>query len=135
VWPGDHVDVVLTHEIDKTDAAHHAVSEVVLRDVRIIAIDQEIVQGAPANNASAGKVARTVTLQVVPEQVKAITVAEHIGKLSLSMRAAIDDKPEAVADISTFSGDISPALASRADTKMVVIEGGKTTEYLFKTRR
>src|SRR6516162_705960 len=55
IWPGDHVDVVLTHVIDKTDLAHGTLSETVLHNVRIIAIDQEIMQGVPANNATAGK--------------------------------------------------------------------------------
>src|SRR5262249_32069993 len=51
IWPGDYVDVVLTQVIDKTDLAHGTLSETVLHNVRIIAIDQEIMQGVPANNA------------------------------------------------------------------------------------
>src|SRR5215472_7885466 len=69
IWPGDYVDVVLTQVIDKTDLAHGTLSETVLHNVRVIAIDQEIMQGVPANNATAGKVARTVSLQLAPEQV------------------------------------------------------------------
>jgi len=133
IWPGDHVDVVLTHEIDKADPADHTVSEVVLRDVRILGIDQEIVQGAPAGNSAAGKIARTVTLQVVPEQVKTITVGAHIGKLSLAMRSAVDGTRELAAETSTFSGDVSPAIA-RTGTKVVVFEGGKATEYSFSRK-
>jgi pilus assembly protein CpaB len=61
IRPGDYVDVVLTQEIDKADLdkadlAHRAygtLSETVLHNIRIIAIDQEIVQGEPANNAPA----------------------------------------------------------------------------------
>src|SRR5262249_5549221 len=45
IWPGDYVDVVLTQVIDKTDLAHGTLSETVLHNVRIIAIDQEIMQG------------------------------------------------------------------------------------------
>ena len=93
IWPGDYVDVVLTQVIDKqTDSqalAHRTkrpLSETVLHNVRIIAIDQEIVQGGPTNNATAGKVAHTVSLQLAPEQVKKITVAEQLGKLSLAVR-------------------------------------------------
>ena len=89
IWPGDYVDVVLTQVIDKADLAHGTLSETVLHNVRIIAIDQEIVQGGPANNATAGKVARTVSLQLAPEQVKKITVAEQLGKLSLAVRSAV----------------------------------------------
>src|SRR6516164_3309512 len=78
IWPGDYVDVVLTQESDKADLAHRALSETVLHNVRIVAIDQEIVQGAPANNAAAGKTVRAVSLQLAPEQVKKITVAQRL---------------------------------------------------------
>ena len=91
IWPGDYVDVVLTQVIDEDRCSRVApLSETVLHNVRIIAIDQEIVQGGPANNATAGKVAQTVSLQLAPEQVKKITVAEHLGKLSLAVRAAVE---------------------------------------------
>ena len=62
-------------------------SETVLRNVRIIAIDQEIMQGVPTTNATAGRKTDTVSLQLAPEQVEKITVAEHLGKLSLAARA------------------------------------------------
>src|SRR6516162_2154551 len=82
IWPGDYVDVVLTQVIDKTDLAHGTLSETVLKNVRIIAIDQEIVEGAgDADKAAAGKETHTVSLELAPEQVAKITVAEHLGKL------------------------------------------------------
>ena len=95
IWPGDYVDVVLTQEPttgaeDKTGQQHGVLSETVVQNVRVVAIDQEIVQGGPANNATAGKVARTVTLQLVPEQVKKVTVAGQRGKLTLAVRSAVD---------------------------------------------
>ena len=84
ISPGDHVDVVSTHVIDKPGLGQQTVSETVVHHVRIIAIDQEIVQGGPANNATAGKATHTVTLEVAPKQVEKITVAEQVGKLSLA---------------------------------------------------
>ena len=65
IWPGDYVDVVLTQVNDKADARASLAGETVLHNVRVIAIDQEIVQGAPANNAAAGKETHTVSLQLV----------------------------------------------------------------------
>ena len=130
IWPGDHVDVVLTHEMQNADPAHKTVSETVLQDVRIIAIDQKIVQGAPDNNTSAGEVARTVTLQVAPEQVEKITVAEHLGKLSLAMRSAVQQQ-EVAAPGTVFGSDVSAALAHQGAT-VVVIQGKETKEYSFK---
>ena len=59
-------------------------------------------QGGPANNATAGKVAQTVSLQLAPEQVKKITVAEHLGKLSLAVRSAVDQQDTADTDTSAW---------------------------------
>ena len=136
IWPGDHVDVVLTHEIKDANLAHGTVSETILHDVRIIGIDQEIVQGAPANNSAAGKVAHTVTLQVAPDQVEVITTGGHLGKLSLAMRSAVDQSGVTVS-APVFSGDVSPAIAAQgAATSVVVYEGGKDpkqTVFSFKT--
>jgi len=125
IWPGDYVDIVLTHSATPTVKANKpssdgntsvplpepassppGLSETVLRNVRIIAIDQEIMQGVPANNATAGKETHTVSLQLAPEQVEKITVAEHLGKLSLAARAV--EQQETVGAGPMFSGDVSP---------------------------
>ena len=130
IWPGDYVDVVLTQVIDKTDLAHGTLSETVLHNVRIIAIDQEIMQGVPANNATAGKVARTVSLQLAPEQVGKITVAEHLGKLSLAIRAAVEQHDTGNTG-TVFSGDVSPKIARQTAT-VKIYRGDKVTEYSVK---
>ncbi len=85
IWPGDRVDIILTQDLDKETEAYHTMGETVLVNIRVIAIDQEIVQGAPADNAAAGKLVRTVTLEVDPAQAEKIAVAAHIGKLTLSI--------------------------------------------------
>src|SRR5882757_11431246 len=120
IWPGDYVDVVLTQEPttageDKTAQQHGALSETVAQNVRIVAIDQEIVQGGPANNATAGKVAHTVSLQLAPAQVNKVTVAGQRGKLTLAVRSAVDRQ-----DI----GD--------TDTTVVVYARNGGTKYLVK---
>src|SRR5215467_1035308 len=61
IWPGDYVDVVLTQVIDKTDLAHGTLSETVLHNVRVIAIDQEIVQGGADKAAAAKEIPHTVS--------------------------------------------------------------------------
>ena len=126
IWPGDYVDVALTHEIDKADLAHHTLSETVVQNVRIIAIDQEIVQGQ-TEKAAAGRETHTVSLELAPQQVAKITVAEHLGKLALAMRSAVEqhDKGESG---TTFSGDVSPEIARQSKT-IVVYSGDKVKEY------
>jgi pilus assembly protein CpaB len=152
IRPGDYVDVVLTQVIDKADLdkadlvhrAYRTLSEIVLHKVLVVAIDQEIVQGgpannapannapannAPANNATAGK-AQTVSLQLAPEQVKKITVAEQLGKLSLAIRSAGDQQD--TGDTGTMlSTDVSPEMARQSAT-VKVYRGDKVTEYPVK---
>ena len=133
IWPGDYVDVVLTQMNDKTDARASLAGETVLQDVRVIAINQEIVQGAPANNAAAGKETHTVSLQLAPDQVKKIAVAKDLGKLSLAIRAAVDTR-----EASTISGcDVSQQIARQSaiagqSTTVVVYTGDKAKEYSVK---
>ncbi len=136
IWPGDYVDVVLTQTSDKADAAHRALSEVVLRNVRIIAIDQDFVQGAKDNkdnNAAVSKDTHSVSLQLAPEQVQKIAVAKDLGKLSLAIRAT-EEKRTAEDLGTTFGCDVSPeiarqsAIASQSAT-VVVYGGDKPKEY------
>jgi pilus assembly protein CpaB len=150
IWPGDYVDVVLTQESttagDKKnpDQQHGTLSETVAQNVRIVAIDQEIVQGGSASNATAGKVARTVSLQLAPEQVKKVTVAAQLGKVSLAVRSAVDRQDMGDTDATVvvyarnsgmkysvkrddtgntrtlLSGDVSPGIAPSASVASAV---------------
>ena len=144
------MDVVLTQEIDKADLdkadlahrAYRTLSETVLHNVRIIAIDREIVQGGPANNATANnatadKPVHPVSLELQPEQVKKIAVAKHLGTLSLAIRSAVDQQDTADTGTRMFSCDVSPEIArqnaiARQSATVVVYAGGKVNEYSVK---
>jgi pilus assembly protein CpaB len=133
IKPGDYVDVVLTQVAQTADVARRALSETLLQNVRIIAIDQEIVQGGGANSAAAAKVAQTVSLQLAPEQVKRIAVAKHLGTLSLAMRSAVELRD--TADSRTISScDVSPEIARQnaiagQSAAVMIYGGGKVQEY------
>lgn len=136
IWPGDHVDVLLTQEMNQEPAGKRVLSETVLANVRVIAIDQEIVQGAPSGTSAAGKIAHTVTLEVTPEQAEKVTVAEQLGHLALAIRSAEDGPhPALVAKETTFGADVSPALA-RTDQPVgqtiQLIEGDKRSDVTFR---
>ncbi|MGY8684335.1 Flp pilus assembly protein CpaB [Bradyrhizobium sp. UFLA05-153] len=133
IKPGDYVDVVLTQVAANADVARRALSETILQNVRIIAIDQEIVQTGGANNTATAKVAQTVSLQLAPEQVKKIAVAKNLGTLSLAMRSAVE--PRDIADSRTISScDVSADIARQnavagQTAAVVVYGGGKVQEY------
>jgi pilus assembly protein CpaB len=127
--PGDYVDVVLTQVTEKADLAHRALSETLLNNIRIIAIDQEV-QGGPTNT-TAGKVAQTVSLQLEPEQVKRITVAKNLGTLSLAMRSALE-LPHAADNRTISSCDVSAEIARQnaiaGQSAAVMVYGGATVQ-------
>jgi pilus assembly protein CpaB len=79
VLPGDHVDVVLTRQIDKG----HATTEVVLQNTRVLAIDQ-----TADERAAKATVAKSVTLEVDTVEAQKIWLASSVGSLSLLLRKA-----------------------------------------------
>ena len=82
VFPGDQVDILITHRVTGHGETEHEASETVLHDVRVIAVDQKLESknGEPL-------IAHTATLEVTPKQSEVIAVATEIGKLSLSLRS------------------------------------------------
>lgn len=114
IWPGDRVDLILTQSFDdeKVPIARRVVGETVLGDVRVIAVDQALAQGADGAVTTEGRLVRTVTLEVNPDQAEKVAVASRLGRLSLSVRAI--EMPEI--DVAenpprpTFAADVSPAL-------------------------
>jgi pilus assembly protein CpaB len=141
IRPGDHVDVVLTQVFDKADPARRALSETVLGNVRVIAIDQEIAQGGrPISVAVAGRQAQTVSLELTPEQVKRVTVAKQLGTLSLAVRAAVDQWNKAEDTGAVSSCDVSPELARQnaiagQHAAVSVHAGGEVKQYSVRKQR
>jgi pilus assembly protein CpaB len=112
IWPGDHVDVLLTQVTDDPNlpASHRASAETVLGDVRVIAIDQQLMEGATGSSPEQGTT-HTVTLEVTEVQAERVALAARLGHLSLIVRAA-DAAPDvgAQSPATTWGGDVSPAL-------------------------
>ena len=137
IWPGDRVDVILTQQIDHGGGTGRQVlAETVLRDIRVIAVDQEIVQGASPTASAAGKLARTVTLQVTGADAERLAVAQRLGRLELAIRAAADALAAGVEGRNTIYGtDVSPALATPPppqQARVLVIQGGQRSEVTFR---
>jgi pilus assembly protein CpaB len=88
IWPGDRVDLILTQVLPDSAGppGRRVAAETVLSDVRVIAIDQQLVQGAAPG--STDQPARTVTLEVNREQAERVSVATRLGRLSLAVRSA-----------------------------------------------
>jgi len=74
IWPGDRVDVILTQDIPAAGTTtRRVVGETVLSDVRIVAVDQNMVQGGSPTAGIAGKLASTVTVQATANPAPTLT--------------------------------------------------------------
>ena len=79
VLPGDHVDVVLTRQLEKGSAT----TEVVLQNTRVLAVDQ-----SADERLFKAAVAKSVTLEVDTVQAQKVWLASSVGSLSLLLRKA-----------------------------------------------
>ncbi|MBI5165408.1 MAG: Flp pilus assembly protein CpaB [Magnetospirillum sp.] len=95
ITPGDRVDVVLAADFSKTDSADVAkgsapmarfAAETVLEDVRVLAIDQQIVA---KNKDSAAMTGKTATVEVTAKQAEVLVTAGMMGQLSLVLRSVV----------------------------------------------
>lgn len=137
VAPGDLVDLVLVQNFDagEAPAARRVTAETVLTRLRVIAIDQQIQQGGQAGSALGQRVARTVTLEVTPEQAERVAVAEQLGRLAITVRPALDEQQEVRTAMPVFGGDVSSALGNSAiptPARMRVIQGDEAREVTFR---
>ena len=140
IWPGDRVDLILIQSLQDgaLPIGRRVAAETVLSDVRVIAIDQQLVQGAEANGSDTQ--ARTVTLEVTQEQAERVSVATRLGKLSLSVRSA-DTSSDAAqiasapVNTTTWAADVSHALGSETPAPVqnsMKIFQGSAEEKEFK---
>jgi pilus assembly protein CpaB len=88
ILPNDRVDVILSHKI-KVGSKEEPVSEAVLRNVRVLAIGQEI-ENKDGEKVATGK---TATLELTPRQAELLALAQSMGEISLSLRSLADATP------------------------------------------
>jgi len=89
ILPNDRVDVIMTRRLKNPDpkaAGDIVVSETILANIRVLAIDQAPKEKEGQNSV----VGKTVTLELKPEQVPLLAQARQAGTLSLALRSIAD---------------------------------------------
>jgi pilus assembly protein CpaB len=132
-FPGDRVDIMLTHVLPPDNPAQASVerraSETVLRDIRILAMDQKL-----ESKPNEAVVARTATLEVTPKQGEIIAVVQEMGRLSLALRSLAregEDEAPLPPRTATLDSDVSrylpPLAGAAAKREVTVLRGGKAS--------
>jgi len=127
IFPGDKVDLLLTHAVDSGDGRKNYATETFVEDIRVLAIDQQVI-----NPEKKALVPKTVTLEVTPKQAEKILVAQELGKISLILRSSGSVTFNNVTDVKTETytrdNEVSKASGDNGEDKNidVTITRGKT---------
>jgi len=125
VFPGDRVDIILSHTVQNQDERDVRVSTTMLRDIRVLALDQKMAM--QPGETSPG--ARTATLEVTPKQSEIIAVAAEMGKLSLSLRSLARVSPSKKREPAWPTYTLETEVGARGATRRVtVFRGGKAED-------
>jgi pilus assembly protein CpaB len=89
ILPGDRVDVILSRRdkaAEKMTGVEAHVSETILKNVRVLAIDQTVEE----KNGQKVVVGKTATLELAPRQTEILSLGRQKGTLSLALRSIVD---------------------------------------------
>jgi pilus assembly protein CpaB len=95
ILPNDRVDVILTRrERARNQSNDTFVSEAILTNVRVLAIDQTLKgEGGKNDKDSQVAIGKTATLALRPREAEVLARAEKAGDLSLALRSMADSDP------------------------------------------
>ncbi|WP_298165585.1 Flp pilus assembly protein CpaB [Novosphingobium sp.] len=117
VFPGDHIDLVLTQTVKGVGQPLRA-AETILRNLRVLATDQSTEQ-EQIEGKTRVRTFSTVTVEATPKIAEKIAVAQTVGTLSLSLRSLADNSSEL--DQAIALGQIKiPTGASKADEERII---------------
>jgi pilus assembly protein CpaB len=122
ILPNDRVDVLLSkHEKnpDRTGPADVVNSEIILPNIRVLAIDQAPKEKDGQNTV----VGKTVTLELKPEQTETLARARQSGTLSLALRSIAD-----LNTVETKSDDQTPKRGESVNIVRFGVSSPTTTQ-------
>jgi pilus assembly protein CpaB len=121
ILPNDRVDVILSRrdrEAEKATGVEAHISETILSDIRVLAIDQ-LVQEKEGQRVVVGK---TATLELTQRQAELLAAARQTGTLSLTLRSLVDATQKQAAQ----------ELPPKRDNRLNTIRFGVSTSTLSR---
>ena len=119
ILPGDRVDILVTHQRPASNGGATVDSvQPVLRNIRVLAIDQQIA----AEEGKQSVIGATATLEVAPSDGQIITLAKASGTLSLMLRSYADaGGPSGAVAVAPTGGDQSVRVFRPGQTSEVMV--------------
>lgn len=90
ILPNDRIDIILTRDLPDEGSNKNIRSDTILRDVRVLAVDQT--SQFQVSKDSQWALGKTATLELTPAQAEMVGQAVREGTLSLALRALGDNR-------------------------------------------
>ncbi|MGH6739986.1 MAG: Flp pilus assembly protein CpaB [Bradyrhizobium sp.] len=105
ILPNDRVDVILSKRPnnDAKQSGKSPVSETILTNVRVLAIDQTVEE----KNGQRVVVGKTATIELTPRQAETLAQSRQLGTLSLALRSLLDANKVTETDDGDQKSDIN----------------------------
>jgi len=116
VTPGDRVDIVMTQ-----GKSNDMRAVTIMQNIRVIGVDQ-----VSDEQSNTPEIARTVTVEITPQQGQKLALAQKAGSLSLSLRtldAAIDEPLDSVR-LSDLMREKSPVVEEKTASTRIKVRRG-----------
>ncbi len=137
IFPGDRVDVLVTHPIPKADVEEddqekdEVVTETLLTNVKVLAVDQRA-QGETTEDGKKKELPSSISLEVSLDEAQKLRLAQETGYLSLALRS-LEDKDQTEEARITYVKDLSRSDAyanqgNQARKSVLVIRGVEAAE-------
>jgi len=119
VFPGDHVDLMLTQQVDGGgEGPPLKAAETIVRNIRVLATDQRITD-KDKDGKTEVKTFSNVTFEVTPKIAEKIAVAQSLGTLSLSLRSIADNGSEL--ERAVAAGDVKVPTGATPDQEKTML--------------
>ncbi len=106
ITPGDRIDLLLVRKIKLSEGTSERMhtGETVLENIRVLAVDQ-----SSDDLTKKAKIARSLTLEVTPQQAEMISIARELGTVTYTLRGLMPDHPKKSIPIRHVSDQEQPA--------------------------
>lgn len=126
VFPGDHVDLLLSQSVPSGDGLPLKAAETIVRNLRVLATDQKTDKTADSEGKTQVTTFSNVTLETTPKIAEEIAVAQSVGTLSLSLRSIADDRMELEREIA--AGEVNAPADAKAEKAMLLQIASRPTD-------
>jgi pilus assembly protein CpaB len=138
VYPGDRVDVIVTHKIPKpvddsrriVQEELETVTETLLSNVKVLAVDQRASGGAVPKDKKS--LPSSISLEVTLEEAQRLRLAQDTGYVSMTLRSLLD-KDVKDKSVVTFVRDLNTSGAYKKEgeaqsNKVVIVRGTRAEQ-------